>query len=42
LHTEGKSPIVVENGRPTLAELDDVLRAAPLAAHALWQRAGRA
>ena len=37
-----KSPIVVESGRPTLAKLDNVLRDAPLAAYALWQRAGRA
>jgi hypothetical protein len=38
----GKSPIVVENGRPTLVTLDDILRDAQLAAHALGQRAGRA
>ena len=33
-HTEGKRPIVVENGRPTLAKLDNILRDAPLGAHA--------
>jgi hypothetical protein len=32
----GKRPIVVEHGRPTLAQLDDLLRDAPLAAHAWW------
>ena len=41
-HTGGKSPIVVKSGRPMLAKRDDVLRAAPLAPHTLWQRAGRA
>jgi hypothetical protein len=41
-HTESKRPIVVKNGRPTLAQRDDILRDAQLAVHASWQRAGRA
>lgn len=31
-----------ENGRPTLATRDDLLRDAPLAAPGWWPRAGRA
>jgi hypothetical protein len=41
-HTGGKRLIVVKSGRPMLAKFDAILRAPPLAAHALWQRAGRA
>jgi hypothetical protein len=33
---------VVKSGRPTVAKRDGILRDAPLVAHALWQRAGRA